>query len=108
MKIRSAVLLGVIVAVIIIFAPRVFAHEAPTGWTYPVACCSNKDCQMVSNDAIHEPDSVDPNYVIRLTNERIDPRDRRVQFSPDGMFHWCAAQDGDRRTICLFVPLKSI
>jgi hypothetical protein len=81
------------------------AHEAPSGWKYPMACCSNYDCREVSDSAILErPEG----YVIKTTGEVIPMTDRKVRDSPDGQFHWCSvAGRDDSRTICLFVPPRS-
>jgi hypothetical protein len=81
------------------------AHEAPTGWTYPWACCSSLDCKEVAEKAISErPDG----YVIKDTGEVVAYADKRVKNSPDGLYHWCAHQAGldAGHTICLFVPPK--
>ena len=42
------------------------AHQAPTGWTYPWACCSNMDCQEVETKSISEKPQ---GYVIQSTGE---------------------------------------
>jgi hypothetical protein len=82
-----------------------YAHKAPTGWTYPKACCSNQDCRQVSHDAVTErPEG----YVIGETGEILPYSDSRLKDSPDGEFHWCAVGDADFAwTICLFVPPRS-
>jgi hypothetical protein len=81
------------------------AHQAPTGWTYPWACCSNMDCQEVEPKSISEEPQ---GYVIQSTGEVVAYGDRRVKNSPDGEYHWCAHQAGvdAGHTICLFVPPK--
>jgi hypothetical protein len=81
------------------------AHQAPSGWAYPLSCCSNQDCREVAGQAISErPEG----YVIRGTGETLSYADRRIKDSPDGEFHWCsAAGDENGRTICLFVPPRS-
>lgn len=81
------------------------AHQAPTGWTYPWACCSNLDCQEVDAKAISEKPQ---GYVIHSTGEVVAYGDKRVKNSPDGEYHWCAHQAGidAGHTICLFVPPK--
>ena len=81
------------------------AHKAPTGWTYPKACCSNQDCREVSHEAITErPEG----YVIGETGEVVPYADSRLKDSPDGEFHWCSVAGADfSRTICLFVPPRS-
>ncbi|PBB96774.1 hypothetical protein [Mesorhizobium sp. WSM3862] len=81
------------------------AHQAPTGWTYPWACCANIDCQEVEAKSISEKPQ---GYVIQSTGEVVAYGDKRVKSSPDGEFHWCAHQAGidAGHTICLFVPPK--
>ncbi|TKT79044.1 hypothetical protein [Aquamicrobium sp. LC103] len=78
------------------------AHDAPSGWSYPVSCCSGYDCREVSEtDIIEGPEG----YVIRVTGEVIPMTSRKVRPSPDGVFHWCSvAGKNDGKTICLFVP----
>jgi hypothetical protein len=81
------------------------AHDAPTGWKYPWACCSNMDCQEMSDKAISErPEG----YVVNRTGEVVAYADKRVKDSPDGLYHWCAHRAGvdAGQTICLFVPPK--
>lgn len=87
------------------FGISAVAHEAKSGWSYPVECCSNRDCREVPATNISErPDG----YVISMTGERVGYRDPRVRNSPDGVYHWCSANGAsDSRTICLFVPPQS-
>ena len=81
------------------------AHEAKSGWAYPLECCSNRDCKEVSEANITQrPDG----YVIAETGERVGYQDPRLRDSPDGVYHWCSAAGAkDGRTICLFVPPQS-
>lgn len=83
----------------------VAAHEAPKGWTYPFACCSDYDCRAVPVRSVREgPEG----YVIDVTGEVLSYGDKRVRNSPDGDFHWCSvAGKNDGRTICLFVPPRA-
>lgn len=87
------------------FAVPSDAHEAKSGWMYPVECCSNRDCREVAAELISErPEG----YLIRLTGEQIAYSDSRIRHSPDGVYHRCSAQGrDDTRTICLFVPPNS-
>jgi hypothetical protein len=80
------------------------AHEAPSGWKYPTACCSGIDCREVTDRQISErPEG----YVIKNTGEVVAYSDTRIRNSPDGVYHWCSVQGADNsRTICLFVPPK--
>jgi hypothetical protein len=77
------------------------SHEAAGGWTYPAECCSSTDCYEVA------PSEVVPRgdgWVVVATGEYF----ARGWFreSPDGRFHRCSADSGDRsaHTYCLFVP----
>lgn len=83
-------------------APAV-AHEAPSGWKYPLLCCSNKDCRPVTSaDVAETPDG----YLIRATGEVVPYNDRRVKPSGDLDMHLCQ-QHGDfdnGRVLCLFEP----
>nr|WP_048647593.1 hypothetical protein [Nitratireductor soli] len=81
------------------------AHEAPTGWRYPYACCSDQDCRQVADADVREgPEG----YTIAATGETLAYADKRVRNSPDGVFHWCSIfGDETSRTICLFVPPRS-
>lgn len=75
------------------------AHDAVTGWSYPLECCAQKDCKAVPETAVSERKE---GYVVEYTGERLKYSDSRIRLSPDGVYHWCAA--GGLRTICLFVP----
>ena len=82
-----------------------YSHDAPSGWSYPVSCCSGIDCRPVSTKVVSErPEG----YVIGNTGEVVAYSDRRIRNSPDGEFHWCSvAGKSDGATICLFVPSRS-
>ncbi len=93
------------IAISILLMPRARAHDAPLGWSYPFACCSNMDCRQVAAADIVEGAQ---GYLIRATGELIPMTSPKVRDSPDGAFHWCSvggADDG--KTICLFVPPRS-
>lgn len=85
-------------------ASGALAHDAPTGWSYDVSCCSNKDCR-------HDDEAVRPvktGWLVRQTGEVIAWGDSRLRNSPDGRYHICmSAADftsTDARVLCLYVP----
>jgi hypothetical protein len=41
------------------------AHDAPSGWTYPWACCSNMDCQQISKPGDAGVKETSDGYVIK-------------------------------------------
>jgi hypothetical protein len=92
-------------AILAITSGLVSAHDAPTGWTYPLSCCSDYDCRQVPADWVEErPDG----YRIVITGETIPMTSRKVKHSPDGVYHWCSVAGSDEgSTICLFVPPRS-
>ncbi len=80
------------------------AHDAPSGWTYPMACCSDFDCREVGDADVTE--AADGYRV--PSGEILAYQDRRVRPSPDGRFHWCSvAGSMTGKTICLFAPPRS-
>ena len=102
---RSLVPISAICAVSSLAVLPAGAHDAPTGWSYPLSCCSGYDCREVAaRDVIEGPKG----YVIRVTGEVIPMTSRKLRTSPDGVFHWCSvAGRDDGATICLFVPPRS-
>ena len=81
------------------------AHDAKSGWAYPLACCSDYDCREVAEaEVLERPEG----YVIKVTGEVIPMTSRKVRNSPDGQFHWCSVKGrDDGATICLFVPPRA-
>ena len=103
---RAAIaIVGLLIVIAHIFTGPAAAHDAPTGWTYPLACCSGFDCREVADaDVLERPEG----YVIRATSEVIPMSSHKIRDSPDGRFHWCSvAGRDDGATICLFVPPRA-
>jgi hypothetical protein len=76
------------------------AHRAPSGWQYPVSCCSKANCYEIDPA---EVENVMGAYKILATGQFFGFS--RVKISPDGHYHRCSLR-GDRKTttVCLFVP----
>lgn len=111
-RILPAILFVIAYAVVcyLIVAGRLYAHDAPTGWTYPISCCSGVDCREVGDAFTPNADvrvfETATGYQISSTGEVIPYTDRKVRFSPDGRFHLCCAgADFEAcRLLCLFAP----
>lgn len=88
-----------------LWAAPAAAHQAPTGWSYPLNCCANNDCREVAATAVAErPDG----YHVP-SGEVVGYRDARVKESPDGALHWCTVAGTDAgKTLCLFVPPRGM
>lgn len=94
-----------LLALFLLVIPSIaLAHEAPSGWTYPLYCCSNQDCRPIPDASVKEGKD---GYSLP-SGEVLPYSDSRIRHSPDGLYHWCSA-DGENtgKTICLFVPPKS-
>jgi hypothetical protein len=105
--IATGYLIAAVVATLFIWmaAKPAAAHEALTGWKYPISCCSGYDCRPVSAKWIKEREGA---FIIPTTGEAVPYTDRRIKSSPDGEYHWCSKQGkDDTPTICLFVPPRS-
>ncbi len=62
------------------------AHQAPSGWTYPSECCSQRDCAPISHMERH------PDGSITVTTKHgtvTFPRGFRHRESPDLEGHAC-------------------
>lgn len=91
----GAIALGL---VLLLLGGKAEAHEAPSGWRYPLVCCSNRDCTMVRADKVREtPDG----YVVRLVPGDHDFLTAPATFvipyteaktSPDGEYHLCISR----------------
>jgi len=75
----------------------VLGHEAPSGWMYPMECCSNNDCAEMPEDDTPKP-LAGGDWLLR-TGEVV-PRSK-VKWSPDGRYHLCRMGE---LIFCLFVP----
>jgi hypothetical protein len=96
------------------FIPTVaFAHDAiptaaqPEGWTYPIMCCSLRDCRP-TQDA--EVDETRDGYKVASTGEFVPHGDKRIkELSQDGKIHIC--QQGGNfdsgRVLCLLIPPRA-
>jgi hypothetical protein len=79
------------------------AHDAPSGWAYDMACCSNHDCRPERSQV----KATQQGWLITSTGEIIRYGDRRIHESKDGEFHRCLMQKGvigPGLTRCLYVP----
>lgn len=75
--IKLALLLG-----LLIVSPAQ-AHEAPSGWSYPPACCSGHDCAPLDAQRIKETGNdflIDGKFLVKRADAKL---------SPDGIYHAC-------------------
>jgi hypothetical protein len=98
-----------------VIAP-VQAHQAQSGWTYPVECCSDaQDCQVINGrDVSNDKDG----YIVTLEpgEHRHAPEggtfymlDRQVKQSGDDNFHVCIHEyTNGPGAICLYIPPQSM
>ena len=101
-RILGSALLAIIAALFVLLfnVERVFGHEAPSGWMYPMECCSNNDCaEMPEGDT---PKPLAGGDWLLKTGEVV-PRSK-VKWSPDGRYHLCRMGE---LIFCLFVPPSS-
>lgn len=68
---------------IAVFAPYAKAHDAGKGWSYPWECCSDRDCEQISETRVRP---VQGGY---LVDGKFHVPQAEVRHSPDGRFHAC-------------------
>lgn len=82
-----AIILILVYSLLVMFAAMANAHDAPTGWRYPSACCSNKDCRPIPASSCEEVQGGRTFNGLFVPHERIRP-------SPDGTCHVCQNNKG--------------
>lgn len=91
-------------------APVALSHEAPTGWTYDAACCSDRDCGVMPFNRVVPTEGgwrvrVEPeehHYYPGALDVVVPYDDRRLRQSGDTEFHLCLSRTG--HLLCLYVP----
>lgn len=68
---------------LLVLAMPAAAHQAPSGWQYPMHCCHDRDCSPIAPSRVRE---VPDGYLVdgRWTVQHIHAGD-----SPDGEYHAC-------------------
>ena len=103
-RLISAAVLAIVVFLLLLAANiAARAHDAPAGWAYPLACCSNQDCRQAADGEVKEENG---GFTLMSTGETVSHGDARLRISPDGLFHVCQRQSGPQEgsIICLFAP----
>lgn len=86
------------------------AHEAPSGWSYPIECCSGLDCAPVEKTEFLTPaDSTSLPQMVLTTRigTTIVPKTAIWRQSKDNRFHVCMkTYDKNPATnfLCVFAP----
>ena len=107
----GAVLILVVLGFAVSFlAGAAFGHQAPSGWTYDAACCSDRDCTALRfgrvtlgpEGWIVRIEEGEHHYFPGATTVVVPYGDRRLRRSGDTEFHGCLDRTG--RLLCLYVP----
>lgn len=86
-------------AFLVFMAKAARAHDAPSGWSYPVDCCSGHDCDLIAASRVQ---SIGGGYLI--DGAHYVPAGQ-VRRSPDGEFHACFPTKDKLR--CFWAPPPS-
>jgi len=88
-----------------LLASSAFAHDAPSGWTYPPECCSSIDCREVKESEIRE---VPGGYYVEKSQEMISYKSYKAKDSLDGKYHLCTEGGVDgAKVFCIFIPPRA-
>lgn len=79
------------------------AHEAPSGFRYLSSCCSDQDCRPADPGEIVP---VSGGWHVVPSNLYVVSNDHRIHESPDGRFHICNVEAGNRKSAfwCIYIP----
>ncbi|GAA4108647.1 hypothetical protein ACFFTN_01250 [Aminobacter aganoensis] len=98
----------------VLAATNAKAHEAPSGWRYPLSCCSNRDCGTVPATRVKEGPS---GYEVTLLpgdhdfiTAKTGPRSYVIPYaetkdSPDGLYHICLLPTSLKQ-LCFFAGAR--
>lgn len=104
-------LLGPLAAGLVLAAAfPAWGHQAPSGWTYSMECCSGMDCAPAPPGSVTERDGgwliVIPPGVHDMApggwTGHMPYRDKRIRQSADEYFHVCISGTG--ALLCLYLP----
>lgn len=97
---RTAAICGALAALIVLTVATL-AHNAASGWQYPMECCHDRDCAALADSDVTEmPD----HFALMNTGETV-PR-IVARRSGDGGYHIC--RDPSGKILCFFYPPKSM
>jgi len=107
----AAILAMISLAILFALVFGAFAHNAPSGWTYPATCCSGHDCGRIAADRVEQtPEgfvvTVMPGEHVMVEHWPplvlvVPYNDPRIRPSPDGDYHLCV--NAERTLLCFFV-----
>lgn len=87
------------------------AHDAPTGWSYSVACCSGYDCAELPAGTVKEGSNgyqitLMPGQHPMVTGDifraTVPYGSSKIKDAPDGLYHACILKSS-QSIICLYV-----
>ena len=95
----------------LLFGSEVWGHEAPSGWAYPLQCCSNRDCAEIPASRVKEgPEGYrvtlvpgDHEFVKAQTSWLVPYAE--AKNSPDGAYHICISPS--MKMLCFFAGARS-
>ncbi|MCX7901443.1 MAG: hypothetical protein N2483_03970 [Burkholderiaceae bacterium] len=114
---RQSVATLIVLALVLLAMPwrAAGAHQAPSGWAYPPACCGTRDCAPAPPPRVSRDQDGNVALVWRLRPGQhpmvrdepvtiaIGVADPRIEASGDGEWHLCL-RAYEPRVICVFRP----
>lgn len=101
----------------LLIAGKVYAHDAPSGWTYDYRCCNVTDCRPADgpDGPRHHPIQileVQGGYRVVKPSGKFDTiewNSPKVRPSKDGEYHVCThGGSNETGTICIYIPDKGV
>lgn len=122
-RVIIAVPLVIAVGFIAAMCAKAKAHTAPSGWSYPLSCCSNRDCrEMDASHFVEGPEGITVTLPIGShpmvqhwpVKFVVPYQDSKIKASPDGVWHVCISPQHPNLSgamrgghlLCLFQPPK--
>lgn len=71
---------------VLVMGTMAHAHEAPSGWAYPMRCCHDNDCGVALSAIRNQDGSL---TVTTKHGTATFPASFKHEDSPDGLIHAC-------------------
>lgn len=101
---KDFILPAIILFFFLALMARSYSHEAPSGWAYPLECCSNQDCKQIESRLVFESQE---GFDIAPSEGGGFVARGKERVSPDGEYHLCRSQYSGA-ILCLFVPSRGV
>jgi hypothetical protein len=91
---------SIAVLFLLVFGSATLGHDAPSGWAYDAACCSDRDCAPLPEGSVQERAD---GFLLKTTGELVG-RDK-AKRGQDEYYHLCRSVYS-KAIYCIYLPQR--